>query len=311
MTLVVSSKAEIAQDIVALELVDPTGAALPHFTPGAHIAVKTPAGIERDYSLCNADQDESLYQIAVQRETGGRGSSSLIDDVKIGDSLEVGWPRNDFPLVAADNGYVFIAGGIGITPILSMVRSLIRGSGQQFALHYCTRSPAQTAFLDELSTPPLSNRVTIHHDRGEPELRYDFWPVVESPKGRQLYCCGPRPLMREIQDMTGHWPSSSVHFEAFTKADAGVSDERAFRVRLARSNRVIEIPAAVSILETLRAAGLELRSSCESGTCGTCRTGLVAGEPEHRDFVLHDAERRDNIMICVSRSKSDELVLDL
>lgn len=311
LTLVIARKQEIADGITALELRDPAGTALPHFTPGAHITTTTPCGLQRDYSIANADEDDDYYEIAVQRERDGRGSSSLIDETHEGDTLEVSWPKNDFPMVPSSDGYVFIAGGIGLTPILSMIRSLERSRGASFELYYCTRSPEQTAYLDEINALATRGRATIHHDGGDPERMFDFWPVVEQCKGRHLYCCGPRPLMREIQDMTGHWPSANVHFEAFTKAEKRVSTERAFNVRLARSDRVVEIPSDASILETLRAHGLELRSSCESGTCGTCRTTLLAGEPDHRDFVLHDDERTANVMICVSRSKSDELVLDL
>lgn len=311
LTLMIAGKRELAEDIAALELRDPTGVVVPPFTPGAHITVTTPCGLQRDYSICNADQDEDYYEIAVQRERDGRGSSSLIDATSVGDLLEVTWPKNDFPLVPATGGYVFIAGGIGVTPILSMIRSLERSRGATFELYYCTRSAEQSAFLDEIRTLEARGRATIHHDGGDPERRFDFWPIVETCRGRHLYCCGPRPLMREVQDMTGHWPASHVHFEAFTKARNEVAKEHEFTVRLARSNETVAIPAGASILETLRAHGLTLRSSCESGTCGTCRTSLLEGVADHRDFVLHEDERTTHVMICVSRAKSDELVLDL
>jgi len=311
LTLTIAGKRELAVDITAFELRDPAGVVLPHFTPGAHISVTTPCGLQRDYSICNADQDDDYYEIAVQREAGGRGSSSLIDATKVGDSIEASWPKNDFPLVPAPNGYVFIAGGIGVSPILSMIRSLEHSRGATFELYYCTRSPEQTAFLDEIAALAARGRATIHHDGGDPERRFDFWPIAETCRDRHLYCCGPRPLLREIQDMTGHWPASHVHFEAFTKARKEVANEREFTVRLARSNETVIIPPGASILETLRAHGLTLRSSCESGTCGTCRTSLLEGIADHRDFVLHDDDRATHIMICVSRAKSGELVLDL
>lgn len=312
LTLRIASKAVIATDVVDYELVDPDGAELPAFTPGAHIAVKTPSGLQRKYSLCNAPSRQGHYEIAVKREPRRQSSTtSLIDGTQVGDTVDVSLPRNNFELKPSQVGYVLIAGGIGITPLLSMVRHL-RGSGdKRFKLYYCTRSVGHAAFRDELSAPELSGKVVLHHDGGEPERRFDFWPVLESPNGRQLYCCGPQTLMREVQDMTGHWPSTAVHFESFTDTAERRPHDRPFRVRLARSGEVVEIPVGATILETLRGRGYDLRSSCESGTCGTCITRYLAGKPDHRDFVLHEDGRATSIMICVSRARSDELVLDL
>jgi phthalate 4,5-dioxygenase reductase subunit len=312
LTLRIARKSVIATDIVAFELVSPDNENLPEFTPGAHIAVTTPSGKRRKYSLCNAPSERGHYEIAVKREPHRQsGSSSLIDGARVGDALEASVPQNNFPLSVSQAGYVLIAGGIGITPLISMIRHLRDTGDARFNLYYCTRSPEHTAFREELSAPEMRGKVVMHHDGGSPERRFDFWPVLESPLGRQVYCCGPQTLMREVQDMTGHWSSTAVHFETFTESSEGRPNDRPFRVRLARSGEVVEIPVGATILETLRSRGYDLRSSCESGTCGTCITRYLSGEPDHRDFVLHEAGRATDIMICVSRARSDELTLDL
>ncbi len=283
---------------------------LPEFTAGAHISVRAPNGMVRKYSLCNDPGENDRYVIAVLREAQGRGGSiSIADDVREGDEILITPPHNDFPLVPSPAGYIFIAGGIGITPILSMIRHLKSGGSAKFKLYYCTRSQAQTAFYDELSAPEFRDQVVIHHDGGDLERALDLWPVLENPKGH-VYCCGPRGLMEAVRDMTGHWNASSIHFEAFNEAQSHKPEDRPFRVRLARSGDVIEVPIGKTILESIRAAGHEAPSSCESGTCGTCKTVLLAGEADHRDLVLSAGERSGNIMICVSRARSEEITID-
>jgi phthalate 4,5-dioxygenase reductase subunit len=286
------------------------GGELPEFSPGAHISVCAPNGMIRKYSLCNDPAERDLYVIAVLREPGGRGgSASMVDGLKEGDEILMTAPRNDFPLVPSPAGYTFIAGGIGITPILSMMRHLKSSGGPKFRLYYCTRTREQTAFREQLAAPEFRGQVVMHHDGGDLGKALDLWPVLENPKGH-VYCCGPRGLMDAVRDMTGHWNASQIHFEAFSESEAHRPDDHPFRVRLARSGVVVEVPADKTILETIRAAGHEAPSSCESGTCGTCKTALLAGEADHRDLVLSEAERSSNIMICVSRAKSDEITID-
>jgi phthalate 4,5-dioxygenase reductase subunit len=247
----------------------------------------------------------------VRRDAEGRGGSvSLIDETRPGDELAVSAPRNDFKLVRSAAGYIFVAGGIGITPIMSMIRHLKSTGGGRFKLYYLTRSPEMTAFREELSGPEFRGQVTIHHDHGDPGKSFDLWPVFEQPKGQQIYCCGPRALMEAVRDMTGHWSSAAVHFEAFNEPPRTTAADKPFRVRLARSGGVVDIPVGTTILEALRAHGVEVPSSCESGTCDTCRTRLLEGEADHRDLVLAEHERADNIMVCVSRACSDEIVID-
>ncbi|HET7678695.1 MAG TPA: PDR/VanB family oxidoreductase [Xanthobacteraceae bacterium] len=297
-------------DIRLFELTAADGAELPQFSPGAHISVRAPNGMIRKYSLCNDPAERERYIIAVLREPGGRGGSlSLVDEINEGDDILATPPRNDFPLVPSPAGYTFIAGGIGITPILSMMRHLKSSAGPKFKLYYCTRSKEKTAFYQQLSGPEFRGQVVMHHDGGDLDKALDLWPVLENPRG-QVYCCGPRGLMDSVRDMTGHWNASAVHFEAFSDAEAHKPNDRPFRVKLARSGGAVEVPAEKTILESIRAAGHEAPSSCESGTCGTCKTKLLAGEADHRDLVLTDGERNDHIMICVSRAKSDELTID-
>jgi phthalate 4,5-dioxygenase reductase subunit len=309
----VQHTARIAQDIQLFELMRPDGAELPEFTAGAHILVRVPNGELRRYSLCSDPGERDRYVIAVKREDAGRGGSiSLVDETKVGDELQVSAPRNDFELTGNPVSYLFIAGGIGITPILSMMRQLRSTGGRPFKLYYLTRSPELTAFREELTAPEYRGKVILHHDHGDPERSYDLWPVVEQPRGAQLYCCGPRALMEAVRDMTGHWSSASVHFEDFGAGKAArAAEDQPFKVRLARSGEVIEVPAGLSALEVLRAKGYRIPYSCESGTCGSCKVGLLEGEADHRDLVLSEHERLNTFMVCVSRAYSPELVLDL
>lgn len=309
MVLGLADKREIAQDIYLFELRHPDGGDLPEFTAGSHLSVRVPSGLIRKYSLCNDPAERHRYLFTVRREhAGGGGSISLIDEASVGGQLVVSTPRNDFALVKSPAGYLFLAGGIGITPIMAMLHQL-KSTGGRFKLYYCTRAPEVTAFREELSAPEFRGQVTMHHDGGDPARALDLWPLLERPKGH-VYCCGPRSMMEAVRDMTGHWSSATVHFEAFTEVPRHTPDDRAFIVRLARSGQTVEVPVGTTILEALRASGHDVPSSCESGTCGTCRTRLIAGEPDHRDLVLTDAERADNIMVCVSRARSPELVID-
>ena len=312
LALRVARAARIAEDIHEIELRHPDGSGLPAFTAGAHVTVWLPNGMRRKYSLCNGSAERDRYVIAVKREAAGRGGSiSFIDGVAAGDLLEISPPENTFELVEGAPGYLFIAGGIGITPIMAMVRHLRAAGNTRFKLYYCTRTPQATAFLDELSAPSFRDQVTIHHDDGEPAQALDLWPLLERPSGAHLYCCGPRAMLEAIRDMTGHWSRSAVHFESFVDAEqARMAADRRFRVRLARSGAVVDVPPNLSILDALRGCGHAMASSCESGTCGTCRTRLIAGVADHRDFVLAERERADYIMVCVSRAHSDEITID-
>jgi phthalate 4,5-dioxygenase reductase subunit len=311
MPLRVTRNDRIADDIHLLEFRAAGGQPLPEFSAGAHIAIKTPNGLLRKYSLCNDPAERDRYLVAIKREPSGRGGSiDLIDHVKAGDQLMVAPPVNDFRLPSRAQDFLFIAGGIGITPIMAMIRQ-IRAEGKRFRLFYCTRSPETTAFVGELSAPEIKDQVTIHYDGGDPARSLDLRPILQERKNREhLYCCGPRPLMEAVRQMTEHWSSAAVHFEAFSDAETHKPTDKPFKVKLARSGDIVEVPATKTILEALREHGLEVPSSCETGTCGTCRTKLIAGKADHRDLVLHDHERADTIMICVSRALTDEITID-
>ncbi len=316
MTLRVVSKTAVAQDIWCFELRHPDGLALPAFTAGAHLTVALPSGMRRNYSLCSDPAHRVAYQIAVKRDARGRGGSiSMIDEVHEGALLSVSAPRNNFELHPRSNKFLFIAGGIGITPILSMMRHLkARGEAQeqaQFKLIYCTRDALNTAFLADLSGPEFSDQVQVHHDHGDPAQALDLWPVFETPGDAQVYCCGPRGLMEAVADMSGHWPFGSIHFESFGVDASAYAANTAFTVRLHKSGVCVPVTAEQSILQALRASGHRVPSSCESGTCGSCRTPLLSGDVEHRDMVLGEDEKAHQIMVCVSRARAGELVLDL
>ncbi|APW40967.1 phthalate 4,5-dioxygenase [Rhodoferax koreense] len=303
-------KEAVAQGIYLFELRRPDGAALPAFTAGSHLTVQVPVGVRRNYSLCSDPADTSRYEIAVKRDERGRGGSlSMADEVHAGQRLLVSAPRNNFELDERASDFIFIAGGIGITPILSMMRQLKR-LGRGFHLYYCTRDPGTTAFMAQLESD-FPGQVQIHHDHGDMAQALDLWPMFEKPGAAHVYCCGPRGLMDSVADMSGHWPSGTVHFESFGVDASLQSENKPFQVRLARTGKTLEVPAEQTLLEALRAQGLRVASSCESGTCGSCKTRLLAGEAEHRDMVLSIEEKTDHIMVCVSRAVSPELVLDL
>lgn len=304
---------DAAEGIRSFELVSANDAPLPAFTPGAHVRLRTPAGAVRKYSLCNDPSERHRYVIAVKRDAAGRGGSvSMVDEAREGDLLCVSEPENAFRMSRGARSYLFIAGGIGITPILSMIRSLQKQPDAKWRLLYLTRSAATTPFVDELRELDAGGQVIIHHDEGDPSKALDLWPWLEKPQDHQhIYCCGPRPLMDAVKDMSGHWVAGRVHFESFTDGSVPRKNDQAFIVHLARSQKSVAVPVGQSILEAVRSAGCEVAASCESGTCGTCRTGLLAGEADHRDMVLMPEEQASQIMVCVSRASGGELTIDL
>jgi phthalate 4,5-dioxygenase reductase subunit len=193
---------------------------------------------------------------------------------------------------------------------MAMIRQVM-AEGKRYRLFYCTRSPETTAFREELGAPEFKDMVTIHYDQGDVARSLDLRPILAERKNREhLYCCGPRPLMEAVRAMTDHWSPTAVHFEAFSEAETHKPNDKPFKVRLARSGAALDVSTSTTILEALREHGLDVPSSCETGTCGTCRTKLLAGEADHRDLVLAEHERKDTIMICVSRARGDEITID-
>lgn len=312
MPLRIASATDAALGIRAFELVHPEGDDLPAFTPGSHVRVRTPNGELRKYSLCNSPAERKRYVITVKREAQGRGGSiSLVDQAHAGDLLPVSAPDNAFPLVEAPGSLIFIAGGIGITPILSMIHALRDDPAVPWKLYYLSQAPETTAYVDELRALDPGRNVIIHHDYGQPQDAYDLWPVLEKPNRGHVYCCGPRGLMEAVRDMSGHWSPARIHFESFLEGGGVQPDDRPFTVELARSGMALDVPVGQSILSVLRKAGVKVAYSCESGTCGSCRTAMLAGAADHRDMVLMREEQDTQIMVCVSRARCDKLILDL
>jgi ferredoxin-NADP reductase len=313
MMLRVRSITWLAEAINGYELVDPRGRDLPRFEAGAHIGLRLAGGPVRDYSLWNDPAERRRYCIAVLRESDPDAvSRRLHETVKVGDLLEVSAPRNNFPLDPAARRHLMIAGGIGISPIMAMVAELRRRDAE-FLLHYCTRSPAATAFRDELDLLAAQGRVRFHHDGGDPLRGLDVAAALrDPPPGTHLYYCGPAPLMAAAAEAAADWPAGTVHSEYFSApSEIDFAENRAFRVRLARHGGEYWIPPGETILDVLRRHGIPVKSSCELGYCGACLVRYVAGEPEHRDTMLAAADRRHYVLICCARAVTPVLELDL
>jgi phthalate 4,5-dioxygenase reductase subunit len=312
--LLVAEKTEVARATWLFELRSFHGEELPAFAPGAHLLVRTPAGPLRRYSLCSSPSDRTCYRLGVKHEPeGGGGSASMIENLRAGDVLSTSLPVNYFPLDAGASRSLLIAGGIGITPILAMAHEL-REKAAPFRLIYCARSPDTAAFADLLASPEFADTAMVHYDGGDAARAFDFRArLADHVPGTHLYCCGPRALMQGVRDASRHWPAGTVHFEDFGTSihSGGGAGEGGFRIRLADSGDVVAVGPDETILDALRRHGHDVPSSCEAGTCGSCRTGLLAGVADHRDFVLDDDEHGTAIMICVSRALSEELTLDV
>lgn len=306
----VTSVGRPAVDVVTFGLESADGRPLTSFAPGAHIDVQIPGGPVRQYSLCGDAVSSGPYTIAVKKEPESRGGSSgMHERIEVGTVLSIGGPRNNFPLSPGQHPHLFIAGGIGITPITAMI-SKLHHEGQDWSLHYCARSEQHAAFFETL-TKLAPERVHVYFSE-IPILDVNELVRAQPPE-MHIYCCGPKGLMNAVVQATESWPQEQVHFEWFTAPDIETGPNTAFEVELARSGAVFTIPPDQSILQVLRDNGYGIQSACEEGICGTCETRIVSGEPEHRDALLSPAERAENktMMICVSRAKSARLVLDL
>ncbi len=315
MLLRIRSITYLAEAINGYELVDPRGRDLPRFAAGSHIAVRLGGGLLRDYSLCNDPAERRHYCIAVLRERDGEGSRRLHEAARVGDPVEVSLPRNNFPLAEDAVRHVFLAGGIGITPVMAMIAEL-RRRGADFLVHYCTRSPEATAFREDLDLLAAQGRVRFHHDGGDPARGLDIAALLREPQpGTHFYYCGPAGMMAAAAAAAAHWPAGRVHCEYFTGPAARppepLTEDRPFRVRLASSGAEYEIPPGETIIEVLRRHDIAVKTSCELGYCGACLTRYRAGEPDHRDQILSAKDRERYVLICCSRAKSAVLELDL
>ncbi|MEV0740624.1 PDR/VanB family oxidoreductase [Streptomyces sp. NPDC050549] len=289
----VAARETVAEGVVQLRL---KGRDLPGWEPGAHIDLVLPSGLVRQYSLCGDPADNSSYAVAARLVEDGRGGSREVhEQVRVGTELEVRGPRNRFPLVEAP-GYVFVAGGIGITPVLPMLRALPEGA--DWRLLYAGRTRESMPFLAEIEEFG-ADRVTVV--AGLPDLDGE---LAEVPERTVVYCCGPEGLMAAVAE---RFPD--VRMERFTPLAA--SKGEAFELELRRSGRTLTVPADSTVLAAVRAELPDTLYSCEQGFCGTCQQRVLEGEVEHRDELLTDAERADSMLICVSRARSVRLVLDL
>lgn len=307
-TVTVEATEHSAADVVALTLSDAEGRGLPAWEPGAHIDVDLGPGLVRQYSLCGDPRTAGRWRIAVLWEPHGHGGSARIhDQVRAGDRLQVRGPRNHFPLVDAER-YLFVAGGIGITPILPLA-SRAAELRRPWTLIYGGRTRSSMAFVDELAALPGGELIVVPQDElGLPDL--DGHLAVPDER-TVVYCCGPGAMLAAVEDACAAWPAGALHrerFAAWAPTAAG-----SFDVVLTRSGVRLTVPEDEPLLDVLEASGIELDNSCRAGICGTCAVGVVSGDPDHRDDVLTDDEReRGEIMLpCVSRSRSRVLVLDI
>jgi vanillate O-demethylase ferredoxin subunit len=309
-------------DIKSLELVPADGGSLPQASPGSHIDVQAGEsvadglrGMLRQYSLCQSPDENALYRIAVKRESQSRGGSVWIhENVRVGDSLMIGEPRSNFPPASGASLHVLLAGGIGITPMLSIAQFLHRMSAP-FRLHYFARSVEHAAFYELIKQSPYHENVHFHLGLVSEDITADLKSiVVDRPEGAHLYLCGPGPFMTTVQTLAEpHWPAHVVHRENFGAAIASSESDTAFSVRLVRSGQTLTVRRGETILEVLEAAGTVIDSSCRQGACGTCVATVLAGIPEHRDSFLLPEEHEEGkcVVTCVSRALTQELVLDL
>jgi ferredoxin-NADP reductase len=306
----IARREEGAEGVVVLDLRDPAGADLPEWAPGAHIDLRLPGGLTRQYSLCGDPGDRSAWRIAVLREPESRGGSLHVhEELHEGADVDVRGPRNHFELVPAPR-YLFVAGGIGITPILPMTAAA-EAAGAAWELHYGGRSRRSMAFLESLER--LTGSVTFH-PQDEVGL-IDLDRLLGTPREDTLvYCCGPEPLLAAVEQRCRDWPTGALHLERFAPKDVGEPVlTGSFEVELAGAGLTLTVPPDTSILSAVEEAGISVLSSCQEGTCGTCETTVLAGEVDHRDSLLTPDEQaaNDTMFICVSRAACPKLVLDL
>lgn len=311
--LVVSARTEVADGVITLVLASPDGGSLPPWAAGAHIDLVMPDDLVRQYSLCSSPKDAQGWRVGVLLDPESRGGSSFIHkELTEGTRVRVRGPRNHFSLMPSPR-YQFIAGGIGITPMLPMIEEA-EAKGADWHLLYGGRQRSSMGFLDELSR--FGDKVTAWAQDEKGLL--DLPSVLGTPREDTLvYCCGPGPLLDAVEEACAIWPTGSLHLERFS---AKIIDESAvegarerFTVECRRSGITVEVGPGDSVLQVLKDHGVAMLASCGDGICGTCETPVLEGIPDHRDSVLDDEEHaaNDAVMVCVSRSLSERLVLDV
>ncbi|GAA2591680.1 PDR/VanB family oxidoreductase [Streptomyces tubercidicus] len=297
-----------AAGVVSVEFSSPDGRQLPSWRPGAHVELALPTGIVRQYSLCGSPQDRSSYRIGVLRERAGRGGSEYVHTfLRPGQPVRLRGPLDNFGF-RREKGYLLIAGGIGITPVLAMAKQAAAW-GLPWQLLYGGRTADSMAFLDELRAH--GDNVRLYPKDRAGRIPLDEW--LEKPRsGTAIYACGPEPLLTAVEERAAHWAPGSVRLERFRPRPKPTRPDTEVEVVCARSNRTVVVPAGRSILGALEAEGLPVTGSCREGVCGTCRTRVIDGEPDHRDDILTAEDRAagDHMYICVSRARGERLVLD-
>jgi len=309
--LVVESYEIVAEDVVALTLVHPAGDALPAWTPGAHIDLILTPDLTRQYSLCGSPADAHRFTVGILNAPASRGGSRFVhEQVAQGSTVRIRGPRNHFPLVASPR-YVFVAGGIGVTPMLPMIAEA-EAAGADWTLLYGGRSEESMAFAAQLRA--YGDRVTLLPGNDVALMSAALDERIGTPVPDTLvYTCGPEGLLSAVEARCAAWPSGSLHLERFAaKATEGAVDTE-FEVELARTGITITVPADRSIFDAVQDHGISVLGSCHEGICGTCETVVIDGDVDHRDSVLNDDEKASNetMMICVSRCTSGRLTLDL
>lgn len=306
-----------AVGINSYEFVDPDGAALPAFTAGAHIDLHLDGGLIRQYSLANDPAERHRYVIGVLKDDTGRGGSIAVHRaLRVRDLVTVSQPRNNFGIAAAARRHVLLAGGIGLTPLKAMAHQFAR-TGASYDLHYCCKGNEFAAFTEELAPLLGAGRVHMHFDGGNARDNLDLQTLLaHTEDGTHVYYCGPAGFMDACASATAHWPAGTVHCEHFkapgrTSAIQDNAVRDGFALQIASTGAVLQVPESKTIVEVLRGAGIPIDTSCEAGLCGTCKVRYVAGDVEHRDFILSDDEHRTHLTACVSRCTSAVLVLDL
>ncbi|GER22768.1 ferredoxin [Zafaria cholistanensis] len=304
----------VAEGVVSLVLRRADGRDFPAWGPGAHIDVHLGEDLVRQYSLCSAPSDLSTLRIGVLRVPDSRGGSKHVhQELAVGSSLAVSAPRNNFPL-ADSRKYLFLAGGIGITPIIPMIEAA-EAAGREWTLHYGGRSRSTMAFADALVARYGEERVRILAE--DTEGRMDLQGILGMPRAHmQVYACGPGGMLSAVEDFCMGWPPGALHTERFVADALGAgANSEPFEVELARTGGTVTVDTNQTILEAVEQVGARVLSSCRAGLCGTCETRIVSGEPEHRDAVLtrEDKESGEIMLVCVSRAAAgcSRLVLDL
>ncbi|AII10867.1 PDR/VanB family oxidoreductase [Rhodococcus opacus] len=311
--MVVTAVTPESSRVVSLSLAAPDRRPLPRWEPGAHIDLVLGNGLTRQYSLCGDVDDRHHYRVAVLREPNSRGGSAYIHEkVQSGSIIRIRTPRNNFPLIDADY-YQFVAGGIGITPLLPMIAAVERRRAP-WRLLYGGKSVDSMAFLDEIGRHQGHITVCASNVSG----RMDLEAALSSAKpGTAVYCCGPSGLVTAVKEGCERWATElDFRYELFQAPDDQAihnEDDLPFEVECAASNVTLTVPPGTTILERVKEAGIDVLSDCEDGVCGSCDTPIISGEADHRDHVLDSAEQQANtcMMICVSRARGDKLVLDL